>query len=740
MEETSIEKQQLILNLIEKETEINDSKDYTELNYKSLIKDLSSLTSRDYITYSPINVENWKPNDEGLGFIENGSLELRFYNAIPEEGVETGSLKNFFQETLGKEFAVGQAQAMKKKWVKKEGSKIMRVTGCSAVDEVTEDLKLLKNGKTLDKKKIDDLKKRKLIEKSVTTTYKLLKGTKFTTKLTKLETDLTQDLLKDDAWKTAEFKPYNFDALGAIPSCGHLHPLMKVRDEFRQIFFDMGFTEMPTNKFVESSFWNFDALFQPQQHPAREAHDTFFLKDPVTDRKYPKAYMEKVKKVHSVGDYESIGYGYTWSETEAEKLIMRTHTTAVSSNMLYQLAQEKEFRPAKYFSIDRVFRNETVDATHLAEFHQIEGLVADRNITLGDLIGMLKGFCRKLGLGNLRFKPAYNPYTEPSMEIFAYHDKLGKFVEIGNSGMFRPEMLLPLGLPPDVRVIAWGLGLERFTMIKYKIENIRDLLGHKVDLDKIKSNPITSNYIQKIQLNSLSKNNLSIFELQLPSGFFNETTQRNQNNFFFPAHLGLTDLKNISYPYFYKNDGLKSIVFFSPIAGFTTENSKSTRTELREVLPIGLWNVNYGTHYMKFRQRINHLPKKWPGVVYAQVHDGKYAIATFKAYPSVNYEKNGKVSLIAFTHVNTPRTINATLVEEYTIGETFEGEILVVQGTMHMLHNGEIKLSFPASYPTGNNFAYFKIGCYSQSNLEIEGNSTEYTETEVFSVTTGHFT
>ncbi|KAG5460967.1 MAG: LOW QUALITY PROTEIN: tRNA synthetases class II core domain (F)-domain-containing protein [Olpidium bornovanus] len=199
------------------------------------------------------------------------------------------------------------------------------------------------------------------------------------------------------AWRTAVFKKYNFDAIAPRPQGGHLHPLMKVREEFRMIFFEMGFTEMPTNKFVESSFWNFDALFQPQQHPARDMHDTFFLKDPKTSDRFPKNYCERVKQVHSVGGYGSTGYCYDWKSEEAEKLLLRTHTTAVSSNMLYQLAQEKVFRPAKYFSIDRVFRNETVDATHLAEFHQVEGLVVDRGLTLGDLIGILDVFFKKLG-------------------------------------------------------------------------------------------------------------------------------------------------------------------------------------------------------------------------------------------------------------------------------------------------------------------------------------------------------
>jgi len=157
--------------------------------------------------------------------------------------------------------------------------------------------------------------------------------------------------------------------------------------------------------------------------------------------------------------------------------------------MLYQLAQNG-FKPAKYFSIDRVFRNETLDHTHLAEFHQIEGLVADYNITLSNLIGVIAKFFERMGISNIRFKPAYNPYTEPSMEIFGFHPALGRWVEIGNSGMFRPEMLRPMGLPEDVNVIAWGLSLERPTMIKYGIDNIRSVFGPRIDLAFIKNNPI----------------------------------------------------------------------------------------------------------------------------------------------------------------------------------------------------------------------------------------------------------
>jgi len=157
--------------------------------------------------------------------------------------------------------------------------------------------------------------------------------------------------------------------------------------------------------------------------------------------------------------------------------------------MLHRLAQEG-FTPKKYFSIDRVFRNETVDATHLAEFNQVEGVVADYNLTLGHLIGTLKQFYARIGLTELRFKPAYNPYTEPSMEIFGYHPGRKKWMEMGNTGVFRPELLLPMGIPEGVSVIAWGLGLERLIMVLLGLKKIRDLVGHEVDLEFIRSNPI----------------------------------------------------------------------------------------------------------------------------------------------------------------------------------------------------------------------------------------------------------
>lgn len=213
------------------------------------------------------------------------------------------------------------------------------------------------------------MKKRKLLNVVSQKSYEVTKGSNYAPERVKLETTLTADMLRSGAWKDAKFKKINLNAVGQFPSGGHLHPLLKVRSQFRQILLEMGFNEMPTQRFVESSFWNFDSLFQPQSHPARDMHDTFFLKNPVSCKDIPEDYLKRVKDTHENGLEGSFGYGPGWSEDESRKNILRTHTTAISSQMLYQLAQQKEFKPMKFFSIDRVFRNETLDATHLAEFH-----------------------------------------------------------------------------------------------------------------------------------------------------------------------------------------------------------------------------------------------------------------------------------------------------------------------------------------------------------------------------------
>ncbi|KAM3959937.1 phenylalanine--tRNA ligase alpha subunit [Aphomia sociella] len=480
-----------ILHYLDKSDKVDTLKLASEFNedHQKIVGAVKSLEALEMVTSEAVKSTKWELTEEGLLVADKGSHEAVLFNSIPNTGITQAELMKITPNAK-----VGFSKAMSSGWIlidKSGGPPLVKKKVDSIVDVVQDHLNEIKKGiDNLASNVRNDYKKRKLLQEVTVKSFLLSKGVKFATTITKLETDLTSEMLLSGSWKTLQFKPYNFDALGQPPECGHLHPLLKVRTEFREIFLEMGFTEMPTNMYVESSFWNFDALFQPQQHPARDAHDTFFVSSPATSTDFPMEYLERVKKVHSEGGYGSQGYKYTWKIEEAQKNLLRTHTTAVSARMLYKLAQQEQFTPQKYFSIDKVFRNETLDATHLAEFHQVEGVVADRGLGLADLISMLDTFFRRLGFDRLQFKPAYNPYTEPSMEIFAYHTGLGKWIEIGNSGVFRPEMLLPMGLPEDVNVIAWGLSLERPTMIKYGLNNIRDLVGPKVDLQMVQSNPI----------------------------------------------------------------------------------------------------------------------------------------------------------------------------------------------------------------------------------------------------------
>ncbi|XP_055540146.1 phenylalanine--tRNA ligase alpha subunit [Wyeomyia smithii] len=454
------------------------------------VKSIES-TSAELINTTPATRKTWELTEEGRQILANGSHEATVFNAVPEAGISQADLMK-----ISPNAKVGFSKAMSNGWIlmdKSGGAPVIKRKVADIVDTVKTHLEAIASGKSdvVPDNVKNEYKKRKILVESVTKSFVLSKGPEFSTSLKKLETDLTVEMLASGIWKDLKFKPYNFDALGVPPERGQLHPLMKVRSEFRQIFLEMGFSEMPTNNFVESCFWNFDALFVPQQHPARDQQDTFFVSHPQLSNKFPVALLDAVKKSHESGTDGSIGYRYDWKLEEAQKNVLRTHTTGDSARMLYKIAhQAGGFKPIKYFSIDKVFRNETLDATHLAEFHQVEGVVADYGITLGDLIGTFNAFFNKLGITELEYKPTFNPYTEPSMEIFCFHPGLQRWIEVGNSGVFRPEMLRPLGVPEGVNVIAWGLSLERPTMIKYGLNNIRDLIGPKVDLKMVQEGPL----------------------------------------------------------------------------------------------------------------------------------------------------------------------------------------------------------------------------------------------------------
>ncbi|MES1914304.1 MAG: hypothetical protein MHM6MM_006394 [Cercozoa sp. M6MM] len=458
------------------------------IEHATLERVITSLRNEQIIVTDRCDTTSLVLTADGEEALQEGSPEARVVRLLQDEPMKKGDLMK--KLPVAKK---GFSEAMKRRWVR-----VNKETGMleAAVDSVDDQLHLAlrafaEGTMTKDQEKLVTDKKRKMSKTKKVLTFAVNKGEAFVVQRRKQVANVTSDMFKTGEWRDIDFKPYNFAARGKLALPGALHPLCQVRSEFKRILVSMGFEEMPTNNYVESGFWNFDSLFQPQQHPARDAHDTFFLSTPAVAKDLASDdYVERVCKTHSEGGYGSIGWRYDWSLEEASKNILRTHTTAVSARMLHKLAQQEHFEPKRYFSIDRVFRNETVDATHLAEFHQVEGLVADYDLTLGDLIGTVQAFFTAIGIPDVRFKPAYNPYTEPSMEIFGYSEQLGKYIELGNSGIFRPEMLRPMGLPEGVRVIAWGFGLERQTMLKFGIRSIRSLFGHAVDINMVQTNPL----------------------------------------------------------------------------------------------------------------------------------------------------------------------------------------------------------------------------------------------------------
>jgi len=284
--------------------------------------------------------------------------------------------------------------------------------------------------------------------------------------LSDVVTALTSEMILSGRWQQVNLKPYDIQA--EVPDVAYGRPtiLTQCIQRIRDIFLNMGFDEM-SGSIVESAFWNFDALFTPQDHPAREVQDTFYLANPQTVALPEDAdLIQRVRQVHETH------YGGQWTEAEASRAILRAHTTTSTAQRLYQL----QGQDGKYFSIERVFRNETVDRTHLAEFHQIEGVVIGELLSVRTLMGYLTYFYERLGFTDLKFKPTYNPYTEPSLEVLAYHAPSGGYIEVGNSGLFRQEMLEPLGCGHK-STVAWGLGLERIAMLLYGVDKLSDLIG-----------------------------------------------------------------------------------------------------------------------------------------------------------------------------------------------------------------------------------------------------------------------
>jgi len=283
-------------------------------------------------------------------------------------------------------------------------------------------------------------------------------------------TQLTPDLLTDGGWREVELQRYDVTLAAVKRYPGKEHPFQRTLDRVRRVFLEMGFEEI-VSPWVESSFWDFDALFQPQDHPARDMQDTFYVARPNHATLPDEELVQRVQATHEDGgDTGSTGWHYRWNRELAHKPVLRTHTTAAT---IRAVARHKQGQPGKYFIIGPVFRRETVDYKHLPVFHQVDGIIIDKDASLSNLVGTLTAFYAKMGFPKVKVVPSFFPYTEPSAEVHLYLESRGDWVEMGGSGIFRPEVTLPVGITD--RVLAWGLGLERLAMFVHDVKSIGEL-------------------------------------------------------------------------------------------------------------------------------------------------------------------------------------------------------------------------------------------------------------------------
>ena len=456
------------------------------IDIKSVMSAAGSLASKDIIKVNKDVQETIALTNDGRKYAEIGLPERRVLSVLIND--KEIAMKDLLTKTKIENFEIKIVIGwlVRKKWAKID-SGIIKITdfGEDFASKSGDDEKLLQSLHSSGTLTIDysdeelihgisELKDRKnlvKIDKKTFHNFEILeKGVAILNEGLKIQeeaTQLTHQHLKEDLWKDLNYRPYDVNAEYPEIFPGKVHPLRMIIEEIREIFLNLGFTES-NGPILESAFWNFDSLFQPQDHAAREMQDTFYVKNPNECNLPNKNLVNKVANVHeNGGETGSDGWGYKWDRDVSVQSVLRTHTTGISTRFL------NEYKPPlKMFSVGRVFRRETITYKHLPEFHQVEGIVAAENINYKNLLGILKEFYKKLGF-EVRFRPAYFPYTYLSTECEVYLEEKESWIELGGAGMFRPEVLEPLSV--DVPVLAYGLGIERLAMIRYDISDIRML-------------------------------------------------------------------------------------------------------------------------------------------------------------------------------------------------------------------------------------------------------------------------
>jgi phenylalanyl-tRNA synthetase alpha chain len=437
---------------------------------ESVVQWAHLLEDKGLVSLERIVDKSFVYTDEGKEYLNNGLPEtqlLKFCrNEIPLVELQKHAA-----------FRIGFGQLRKKGLISVNNGVVSKTDGASTIDDET----ALKNPQA-GGQRTKDLIKRGILQETesvrniVSINPEGLVLAKQGLDMREETGTLTRDQIISGEWKNLNLRRYNVAKLPKKVCPGKIHPYQRIIAEMREILLEMGFEEL-YGGIVQQSFWNFDALFQPQDHPAREMQDTFYLRETLP---LPPGY-EKVKAMHeSGGETSSTGWGGVWTEEKAEQCVLRTHTTSVS---IQHLAKNPN-PPVKAFCIGRVYRRETIDTTHLAEFEQLEGIVMDEGVTFGNLLGILREFYHRMGFEGVRFRPSYYPYTEPSLDAEVYVEGIG-WIEMGGAGVFREEVTAPLGI--NYPVLAWGLGVSRIAMLRLGLKDLRYL--HRSDVAFLRETP-----------------------------------------------------------------------------------------------------------------------------------------------------------------------------------------------------------------------------------------------------------
>ncbi len=473
----------------------------------AVMRSALTLQEKNLLTIQAATQNIIKLTAEGKAYAQNALPERRLIRAVVELGGKADLRKAAEKAGLEAQFTqIAQGWVIRKKWAFYD-SKTNTLTindallhqmsvpqGCdeTLLKYLSEKEQAALNDLSAElKDAAEQLKKRKLAIIEPKTTRKLIiteagkKAAAEAATVTPEVTKLTPELIITGKWREVKLQKYNIEAPVAKTWSGKKHPYLIFFDEVRAKLIQLGFQEM-TGTQVETCLFNFDALNVPQDHPARESTDVYYIKEPqYGEIDSHSLAVEHIKQTHENGwKTGSTGWGYKYSSEAAKRLILRSQGTCLSARTM---ESGKYSVPSRHFAIARVYRPEITDRTHLSEFNQVEGIIIDENLTLRDLLGVLGKFAIEIaGAEKVRFKPDYFPFTEPSVELSAYKEGYG-WIEFGGSGIFRPEVTKPLGVKAPV--IAWGLGVDRLFMMKSGLSDIRQIFSQ--DLDWLRKKQVT---------------------------------------------------------------------------------------------------------------------------------------------------------------------------------------------------------------------------------------------------------